>query len=90
MYRMLIDEHYLDFIRHTLPEIYNSDDKVLLAHTLQSVRMRREHAHVWNSESFLMFMTEVIRRLELRASIEFVSEGKSNNFECFVLLRKNA
>ena len=81
------DEHYLDFIRHTAPEIFNSGDAERLAATLASVRNRREHAHVWDSESFLDFVTEAIRVLGLNAAVEFVSRADSNNIECFVMLR---
>ncbi len=82
------DDHYLDFIRHTAPEIFNSGDADMLAATLKSVRDRREHAHVWSSESFLDFLGESIKFLGVNAKIEYVSEARSNHVECFVLLRK--
>jgi SAM-dependent methyltransferase len=84
------DDHYLDFIQHTAPEIYNSGDKKLLSSALKSARDRREHAHVWNSESFIEFLQESIKYLELDVQVETISIAKYNNFECFVVLRKNS
>jgi len=82
------DDHYLDFIRHTAPDIFNSGDSSLLEETLKSVRDRREHAHVWNSESFLDFLTQSIAFLGIHATTEFVSTANTNNIECFVVLKK--
>ncbi len=82
------DSHYLDFIRHTAPDIFNSGDTVLLATTLASVRERREHAHVWDSESFLDFLSRSLDFLKISATLEVVSKAGSNNIECFTLLKK--
>jgi SAM-dependent methyltransferase len=82
------DSHYLDFIRHTAPDIFNSGDKELLATTLASIRERREHAHVWDTESFLDFLKKSADYLKIKADIKFVSKAASNNIECFVLLKK--
>ena len=86
--RFVDDSHYLDFIRHTAPDVFNSGDTALLGATLVSVRERREHAHVWNSESFLDFLVGSIVHLKINAKIEFFSKAGSNNIECFVLLKK--
>jgi len=83
------DSHYLDFIKHTAPNIFNSCDSELLAATLASVRERREHAHVWDSESFLDFLARSLDYLKINAKIEFFSKAASNNIECFVLLKKS-
>lgn len=82
------DDHYLDFIRHTAPDIFNSGDAGSLANFLKSVRERREHAHVWNTESFLDFIEQSMRFLKIDAEVEFVSRAESNNIECFVMLKK--
>ena len=86
--RSVGDDHYLDFIRHTAPDIFNSGDSSLLETTLKSVRERREHAHVWNSESFLAFLRQSIAFLGIDATFEFVSSADTNNIECFVVLKK--
>lgn len=82
------DDHYLDFIRHTAPDIFNSENPELLAAALKSVRDRREHAHVWDSESFLDFLGKTMDHLEIEAEIKFVSKASANNIECFVVLEK--
>ena len=82
------DDHYLDFIRYTSPGIYNSRDGELMANALKSARLRREHAHVWNTDSFLEFLKESINFFGLNVAIEFTSPAKDNNFECFVVLKK--
>lgn len=82
------DSHYLDFIRHTAPEVFTSGDAQLLAATLASVRERREHAHVWDTESFLDFLASSTRHLKIDANVEFVSKAATNNIECFVMLKK--
>ncbi len=82
------DEHYLDFIRHTAPELFSSSNTEMLAVSLAAARERREHAHVWNSESFLEFLMEAIRVLNWNATIEFISKAEENGFECFVVLKK--
>lgn len=82
------DDHYLDFIRYTSPSIYNSGDSELMANALKSARLRREHAHVWDTDSFLEFLKESINFFELNVAIEFTSPAKDNNFECFVVLKK--
>ena len=82
------DEHYLDFIRHVAPDIFNSGNRELLASTLREVRERREHAHVWNSESFIEFLKGSMEFLGLNGKFEYISEARTNHAECFVLLRK--
>lgn len=82
------DDHYLDFVRHTSPDIHKSGDKELLADALKSARQRREHAHVWDTHSFLGFLKESLHFFGISVAFEFVSAAKDNNFECFVVLRK--
>lgn len=82
------DDHYLDFIRHAEPGIFNSGNAELLASTLKFVRDRREHAHVWDSETFLAFLQESMDYLGIDAKFEYVSKAATNHAECFVLLRK--
>jgi SAM-dependent methyltransferase len=82
------DGHYLDFIRHTAPEIFNSGDQALIANTLASVRSRREHAHVWDSTAFSDFLNRSIDYLKLNTKTECMIEGKDTNLECFAVIRK--
>lgn len=82
------DEHYLDFIRHVAPGIFNSGNKELLDSTLADVRDRREHAHVWNSATFIEFLEGSMDFLGLNGKFEYISDARTNHAECFVLLRK--
>lgn len=82
------DDHYLDFIRHTAPDIYNSGKPELIADALSSVRSRREHAHVWDSESFVDFLKQTIDYLKLDVEVQYIAEGKTTNLECFAVFKK--
>lgn len=84
------DSHYLDFIRCAAPDVVSSGDKDLLAVALLAARERREHVHVWTSNSFLEFLNELFTCFKLDVAVEFISEAKDNNFECFVVLKKIA
>lgn len=82
------DDHYLDFICHTAPAVFNSGDAEQINAALMLVRDRREHAHVWNTESFLDFLQQALAFLYVDATLEYVSRASANNFECFVVLKK--
>lgn len=82
------DEHYLDFIRHIHPEIFYSEDSAAISNLLKLARFRREHAHVWDSPSFLEFLQLSIAHLGLNASILFESPASENDLECLVVVRK--
>jgi SAM-dependent methyltransferase len=83
------DEHYLDFIRHIHPEIFYSEDRAAISNLLKLARSRREHAHVWDSPSFLVFLQRSIAHLGMNATILFESSAAENDLECMVVVRKN-
>ena len=84
---VVADDHYLDFLGGISPNLLNSGNEEQLALALQSARRRREHAHVWSSISFLEFLNDVVKHFELDVVVDFASEAKDNNFECFAVLR---
>jgi SAM-dependent methyltransferase len=81
------DDHYLDLIRYIYPEIFYSEDSIAISKLLVQMRSRREHVHVWNSQSFLRFLQLSIDQLGLNASILFKSSATENDLECLVVLR---
>ena len=76
------DEHYLDFLRHVGPHVFDEPAGNLPGH-LQWVRRRREHAHVWNSATFRAFLDEGFTRLGIHAQLRFESVGSENHLEYF-------
>lgn len=76
------DEHYLDFFRGAAPHVLEVDP-VHLPYNIQRVRERREHAHVWDSQSFAAFLAETFRRLNLRATRLTEHPGSANGLEYF-------
>jgi SAM-dependent methyltransferase len=76
------DEHYMDFFRGAAPHVLEVDP-VHLPYNIQRVRERREHAHVWDSESFGAFMRETLARLDIAAIQLAESLGPENGMEYF-------
>ena len=76
------DEHYLDFLNAVHPDVMNSSPEAAIK-ALKSVRERKEHAHVWTSESFKDFLIHSYRLLSIRAQLQFESTGNKNHFEYF-------
>lgn len=82
------DDHYLGLIRHIHPDIFYGGDEVARSNLLKLVRSRREHAHVWNSQSFSEFLRLSIAHLGLNAPVIFESHASENNLECLIVARK--
>ncbi len=76
------DEHYVDFFGAVHPHILKLTGDKLQFH-INNVKKRREHAHVWDSNSFAEFMSTTINLLGINATCEFVSIGNENNIEYF-------
>ncbi len=76
------DEHYLDFLGGVAPEILSSPPEDI-AHHVARVRARREHCHVWNSESFRDFLSRSIQICGYSARPLYESGGDSNAYEYF-------
>jgi len=82
------DEHYVEFLQNVHPEVYEAvHDNELQPH-LDNIRRRREHAHVWDSESFILFMQQALMTLNLSATCVFQSHGDSNEFEYFAVWQR--
>ncbi|NNF01131.1 MAG: methyltransferase domain-containing protein [Bacteroidia bacterium] len=81
------DEHYLDFLKHVHPDVMLlSEEKI--QKSLEGVRNRREHAHVWDSSSFKDFLQKTIELLNLECTLRFESLGDSNKIEYFSVWQK--
>ncbi len=76
------DEHYMDFFRGAAPHVLEVDP-VHLPHNIQRVRERREHAHVWDSDSFRSFMNETLDRLKVERTQFAENIGPENDMEYF-------
>jgi SAM-dependent methyltransferase len=84
---VITDEHYLDFLRGVHPEVFQRSESEI-AQCVQSVKNRREHAHVWDSHSFTEFLNISFTLLDIRAKCEFLSVADTNKFEYFSVWRK--
>jgi SAM-dependent methyltransferase len=83
------DEHYLDFLAGVHPQLLSLPvDEV--AYHVGVVRSRREHAHVWDSETFRAFIVTTISMLEENATCVYESLGEENRLEYFSVWRKEA
>lgn len=80
------DEHYAEFLRAVHPEVVN--DLVLFQGALLSVRDRREHAHVWASNTFQSLLQEVLRRQSIEAQPLFENLAEANQSEYFSVWQK--
>ncbi|TXI81200.1 MAG: class I SAM-dependent methyltransferase [Crocinitomicaceae bacterium] len=82
------DAHYLDFLKAVHPEVFSRPAEQF-ARDLAGVRARREHAHVWNSASFVSFMREALGLLKITATAEVELLGTQTGHEYFAVWRKN-
>lgn len=80
------EEHYLDFLRGVHPEVMTAPPEQLAA-ILGSVRQRREHAHVWDSQTFKGFLQCSMLLLGIRATCVYEVDGELNQFEYFSVWR---
>lgn len=83
----ITDAHYIDFLCAVHPEVLRFDDTQFAA-TLHAVKSRREHAHVWDSQSFSAFMNDCLNFLHIRAECQYLSLGETNQNEYFSVWRK--
>lgn len=81
------DEHYLDFIKNVLP---GGDSKrgEELDDLLALVRKRREHVHVWDTESFESFLNMSLVKLGIKAAPVVEITGDETCFEYFSIWQK--
>jgi hypothetical protein len=82
------DDRYADFVAGVHPERLGSRADFVRA--VQSARRRREHVHVWRSETFRQHLARIADLLGLRATLLFESDALANGFEYFAVLRRRA
>jgi SAM-dependent methyltransferase len=78
----ICDEHYLDFLYAVKPDARDENAAQIRSH-LESLRRRREHAHVWDSAAFSDFLEQSFALLEINAKQMFETTGAINRFEHF-------
>lgn len=81
------DEHYISFMRSAAPHVFDEPPENLPLH-IAYCRSRREHAHVWNSESFERFVGRCLRELGIPATLVYRSVGRENQIEFFSVWTK--
>jgi len=85
---VVTDEHYIDFLRGVHPEVFDLSAEQV-QERVNNVRNRREHAHVWDSESFGDFMHLTLKLLQLKTTCVFLSVGDANQMEYFSVWKKH-
>lgn len=80
------NDHYIDFLNHVHPEVFSSKERFLNA--LQSVRNRREHVHIWNSQTFRSSLIRIFEFLNINAIFTYESMGSENQIEYFAIIQK--
>lgn len=81
------DAHYEDFLRSAAPHIF-SEPPENVRHHIARARERREHAHVWTSQTFREFLEETYARLQIPAELLFESRAIENQIEYSSVWRK--
>ncbi len=80
------DEHYAEFLHAVHPEAVG--DPAVFAGALISVRDRREHAHVWNSDTFRTLLLDVMSHHAVQATPLLQSLADTNQCEYFSVWQK--
>jgi SAM-dependent methyltransferase len=81
------DEHYESFLRSAAPHVFLEPPENLKIHVMLS-RNRREHAHVWTSASFELFLERCLRGLSIDATRLYRSVAPENQIEYFSVWKK--
>jgi ubiquinone/menaquinone biosynthesis C-methylase UbiE len=82
------DDHYLDYLRGCHPALLNLSASDIAIH-VQNVKNRKEHAHVWSSETFAEFLKITFAIHKIKAKMVFKSTSKENKFEYFSVWEKS-
>lgn len=80
-------DHFLELVGTTDPEALEEPYGFCAA--LEMARDRREHVHVWDSDSFRDFFQRTIQLLGLQAEMLFESPGDANAFEYFAVVARS-
>lgn len=81
------DVHYIDFLWAVRPEAFQ-ESQVEFQRKLNEVKTRREHVHVWDSETFDNFLSQCLKLCKITAKRVFLSRGEQNQFEYFSVWKK--
>ncbi len=76
------DEHYWDFLRKVAPHLLQESPEAQRIH-LERARTRREHVHVWDSDTFQAFVERALALLTISAVQQYASVGETNRIEFF-------
>ena len=80
-------EQYITSLRMSRPEIFRLDAQEVQT-VIKTAVDRREHIHLWNSETFKDFLNNSFRVLNIRAKTVFESTGEKNSYEYFAVWEK--
>ncbi|MDX2186230.1 MAG: methyltransferase domain-containing protein [Opitutaceae bacterium] len=83
------DSHYLDFLESAAPHVF-MQDPTNLSHHVARARARREHTHVWTSETFRSFLYEAMKRLGIDAHARYEICGDETRIEYFSAWQKRS
>lgn len=81
------EDHYEQFLMDADPKVFECGEEVL-AKALQTARLRREHAHTWDSTAFREFLDNALAVLDIQAVRRYESMGQENKNEYFAVLQK--
>lgn len=81
------DEHYIDFIKGVHSE-WLQLSKEKFNEAIKTVKSRREHAHVWTSDSFKDFLLSSFKELNISARLIMENKGFQNGLEYYSLWQK--
>ena len=85
--KAVTDEHYIDFIKGVHPEMMLYD-KEKFKDAVKTVKSRREHAHVWTSDSFKDFLLSTFKELNIQARLLMENKGTQNGLEYYSVWQK--
>lgn len=81
------DDHFIDFLRSAAPHVFLEPPENLAVHVARA-RSRRDHVHVWTSNSFRDFLRTSMARLKIDAELLTESRAEQNQIEYFTAWRK--
>lgn len=81
------DEHYIDFLRSAAPHVFQEPPESLPVHVARS-RERKEHVHVWTSDTFKAFLHEALGKLNIKADCVYEITGDETLIEYFSLWQR--
>jgi SAM-dependent methyltransferase len=82
------DEHYLDFLNATAPWNWAATPPEEHARHIAIARERREHCHVWDSDSCRETLMLALPLTGHRGNLLYESAGDANQFEYFAVWEK--